>query len=160
MFGLLTVQIIVLQVNNNMKKVIPTGRQGFTLVELIVVITIIAVLTAVGVISYSGVMKKSRDSRRMADLEKYRVALEMARQVGSTYPDDSPGLTTLVTMGLIPVILSDPKVGFVYKYVQPTNYTYNLYAQMEDPGSMSSGNPFQFDCGGGVGTCNYEVKNP
>jgi prepilin-type N-terminal cleavage/methylation domain-containing protein len=133
-------------------------RFGFTLIELIVVITIIAVLTAIGVVSYSGVTRKSRDSRRMADLEKYRIALEMARQVGSTYPAD---LTTLKTMGLIPDILADPKTGFNYDYepaVAPA-YAYSLYAQMEDPGSESSGAPFGFDCGG-VNTCNYKVTSP
>ena len=125
-------------------------KRGFTLIELIVVITIIAVLTAIGVVSYGGVTKKSRDSRRMADLEKYRVALEMARQVGSTYPAD---LNTLVGESLVPQILSDPK-GFAYKYVG-ANYSYNLYAQMEDLGSTNI-SPMA-GCGG---NCNYSVTNP
>lgn len=130
-------------------------KKGFTLVELIVVITIIAVLTAVGVVNYGGVTKKSRDSRRMADLEKYRVALEMARQVGSTYP---AGLGTLTTMNLMSGVLTDPKSGFVYYYTRPTNYTYQLYAQMEDPGSINL-TPAANDCGGAA-TCNYKVTNP
>jgi len=132
------------------------GFRGFTLIELIVVITIIGIITVVGIVSYGGVTKKSRDSRRMADLEKYRVALEMARQVGSTYPAD---LNTLVNMGLVPQILTDPKAGFTYNYHPLTNYTYELYAQMEDPGSYTAGAPFSYDCGG-VNSCNYKVTNP
>ena len=58
-----------------MKKI--NKKNGFTLIELIVVVTIIAVLTVVGVISYSGTNRKARDSRRMADLEKVRIALEL-----------------------------------------------------------------------------------
>jgi prepilin-type N-terminal cleavage/methylation domain-containing protein len=132
-------------------------KKGFTLVELIVVITIIAVLTAIGVVSYGGVTKKSRDSRRMTDLEKYRVALEMARQVGGIYPVDLPALVPLYLPG---GILVDPKASFSYLYVRgATNYTYSLYAQMEDSGSYSTGAPFAFDCGG-PNTCNYKVVNP
>jgi prepilin-type N-terminal cleavage/methylation domain-containing protein len=133
-------------------------KRGFTLVELIVVITIIAVLTAVGVISYGGITKKSRDSRRMTDLGKYQLALEMARQVGSTYPVNLPALVPLYLPG---GVLSDPKTGFLYLYVPgATPYTYSLYAQMEDPASANLV-PAANDCGGvGVNTCNYKVTNP
>ncbi len=128
-------------------------KKGFTLIELIVVVTIIALVTAVGAVSYAGVTKKSRDSKRMADLEKYRVSLEMARQIGSTYPAD---LNTLVNMNLIPSILSDPKTGYNYYYHKSTNYVYELYSQLEDAGSANLVNgPSQ--CGG---VCNYRVTNP
>lgn len=42
--------------------------QGFTLVELLVVISIIAILSTLGVALYSNVLKNSRDSKRQADL--------------------------------------------------------------------------------------------
>lgn len=131
-------------------------KKGFTLVELIVVITIIAVLTAIGVSSYSGVTKKSRDSRRMADLEKIRVALEMARQVGTSYPASLPTLVT--PMGLMTTIPADPKTasGYAYYYNQKTAFTYELWAQMEDTSSYNSVLGVN-KCGG---TCNYKVANP
>ena len=62
------------------------SQKGFSLIELIVVITIIALISVAGMVSYSGTNKKSRDARRVADLEKMRIALEMIRQVGTTYP--------------------------------------------------------------------------
>ena len=127
-------------------------KRGFTLIELIVVITIIAVITAVGTISYGGATRKSRDSRRMADLEKYRVALEMARQIGSTYPTT---LGALTTMNLMPTTLADPK-SFSYYYNPTSNYTYELWAQMEDGGSTNSVSGTN-NC---AGTCNYKVLNP
>lgn len=110
-----------------------TKKNGFTLIELIVAITIIAVVTAVGAVSYNGINKKSRDSRRMADLEKYRIALEIAKQVGSTYPSS---LSTLVTMNLLPGTMVDPKTASAYVFSR-TNYTYTLTATMEDAGSTN-----------------------
>ena len=55
-------------------------KRGFTLVELVVVITIMMVITAIGVVSFSGINKKSRDSRRMSDLDKLAIALEVYKQ--------------------------------------------------------------------------------
>ena len=129
-------------------------KKGFSLIELIVVITIIMVVSVVGMISYSGQNKKARDSRRMADLEKYRVALEMARQVGSTYPSS---LDTLVTMNLMSAKLADPNKNYAYSYVRATNYTYQLGAHVEDLGSTNSAS---FGSCGGSTTCNYLLTNP
>ena len=116
-------------------------------------VAIIALLTAVGAVSYAGVTKKSRDSRRMSDLEKYRVALEIARQVGATYPT-SPD-TVLVNMRLLPAALTDPKAGYSYYYHKMTDYSYELYAQLEDFGSTNTS--LSGHCGG---VCNYRVTNP
>lgn len=128
------------------------ARKGFSLIELIVVITIIAVVTAVGFVSFGGVNKKARDGRRMADLEKYRVALEMARQVGNTYPAN---LGVLVTMNLLSGTAVDPKSNSAYPYILVSSYKYNIGASMEDLGSTNIA-PF----GGCGGSCNYQVKNP
>lgn len=126
---------------------------GFTLIELIVVVTIIALITAIGTISYSATTKKSRDGRRMADLEKYRVALEMAKQIGTTYPGN---VDVLVTMNLLNATLSDPKSGYSYVYTPAAGgYSYTLYAQMEDTGSKNMTNIS--GCGD---VCNYKVTSP
>lgn len=108
-------------------------NKGFTLIELLVVITIMIVLSAVAMVSFTGAGKKSRDSKRMADLEKIRISLEMARQVGNTYPST---LTPLVTLGYMSIQPKDPKTGNFYTYA-PTSYTYTLDAVMEDLGSTN-----------------------
>ncbi len=59
---------------------------GFTLVELLVVITIISILAAMGFSSYSEAGKKARDSKRKADVEMYRQALVMRRADTGNYP--------------------------------------------------------------------------
>jgi len=128
-------------------------KSGFTLFELLVSISIIAVLTAVAVVSFGGVNKKARDSRRMADLEKIRIALEAVKQVGSTYPV-AVGNTANLT-GYLDKWPMDPKTKGVYVYVRPSNYVYQIGTSMEDLGST---NIASFTCGSG--NCNYKVVNP
>jgi len=62
------------------------NKNGFTLVEILVVATIMVLLTAAGVISYSSFLKQSRDAKRKADLSQISVALEMYRSNNDTYP--------------------------------------------------------------------------
>ena len=49
---------------------------GFTLVELLVVISIIGVLIGLALVSFGGVQKQSRDTQRKSDLNQYRNAME------------------------------------------------------------------------------------
>jgi len=113
-------------------------KSGFTLVELLVVVAIIIIMSTVAMLSYASSGKKTRDSRRMADLEKIRLALEMVRQVGNTYP-----ATANVETILVPTYLqswpSGPKgVGDTYVYTRDatSNYKYTLNATMEETGSV------------------------
>lgn len=136
-------------------------ERGFSLIELIVVITIIAVITAVGVVSFGGASKKSRDSKRMSDLERYRVALEMYRQTNGSYPANFP--TDLINASLIQSVLTDPKSGYTYVYNQNGNYSYGLFAWVEDLGSTTgtyTGGSCYGACGCSTNGCNYRVLNP
>tara|TARA_Y100000310_G_C20557120_1_gene751125 strand:- start:229 stop:618 length:390 start_codon:yes stop_codon:yes gene_type:complete len=127
-------------------------NKGFTLVELIVVITIIMLVTAVGVISFTGINKRSRDSRRLSDLKKVSIALEIYRQENGSYPDD--GDLDDLESDYIDAIPTDPK-SFSYYYDQTSDYTYTYDAQMEDVGSTNGS--WGANC---TGTCNYRVTNP
>ncbi len=71
-----------------MKKFLPktsTNTQGFTLVELLIVIAIISVLAVIGITIYSGIQSKARDARRQSDIDAIASAYESAKPTGSTY---------------------------------------------------------------------------
>ncbi len=125
-------------------------RKGFTLIELIVSVTIIMVMTMLAVVSYSGTNTRARDSRRKADLEKVRMALELYRQQNDGYPASS----ALLVPNFLQAWPSDPR-SYAYYYLRLSAYTYTLDARMEDIGSTTGG--YGANCGG---TCNYRVTNP
>jgi prepilin-type N-terminal cleavage/methylation domain-containing protein len=58
--------------------------RGFTLIELLVVISIIGVLSSVVLSTTNNSVKKSRDAKRLSDMETLRLAIEM-------YADDHSG---------------------------------------------------------------------
>ena len=44
------------------------NNQGFTLVELLIVVVIIAILAAITIVVYNGIQQRARDSRRAEDM--------------------------------------------------------------------------------------------
>ncbi|HEX6886375.1 MAG TPA: type II secretion system protein [Planctomycetota bacterium] len=64
----------------------PTRRQAFTLIELVVVISILAILSGVLVPRVTSHLKSARDARRLADLKAVRTAIEQYRLDRGVYP--------------------------------------------------------------------------
>lgn len=86
---------------------------GFTLIELMVVISIIAILAVVGIVIFGNAQSKARDGRRKADIDSIADALETNKPAGSlNYPStELSDVTKLFSGGVIP---TDPKVGESY----------------------------------------------
>lgn len=51
-------------------------RKGFTLVELLVVISVIGVLSTLVLVSFGPVQKQARDTQRKSDIKQYQSSLE------------------------------------------------------------------------------------
>lgn len=63
---------------------------GFTLVELLVVISIIGILATIVIASYTGAQAKARDTQRINDLDDIKYALILYKQDNGSFPDN-PG---------------------------------------------------------------------
>jgi len=59
---------------------------GFTLVELLVVISIMAIMAVIGITVFSGVQKTARDAKRKEDLLAIAIALEQYKAQNGYYP--------------------------------------------------------------------------
>ena len=59
---------------------------GFTIVELLVVITIIGILAAITMVSYSGIIKKVDVAVLQSDLKNASTILEMDKILNGSYP--------------------------------------------------------------------------
>jgi len=139
-----------------------TKRKGFTLLELLVVITIIGLLSSVGLASYTRAQARARDAKRQSDLSSLRNSLEIYYSENNSYVDTGGSWQSPETAlaGLVPdytkVLPTDPGgEGLDYKYRSVTNQGYCLEAKLETAESPSTTCTVSLDT-----NYNYGVGNP
>lgn len=127
---------------------------GFTLIEILIVISIIGILAAFALTSYQGAQKQSRDTQRKSDLSQYRIALEAYYNAHGNYPTTGTNTSyylindsahqagicndlDLVGSGYLSKCLGDPADFGFYYYVYTTNPVMTVYvmsAKLETTG--------------------------
>jgi prepilin-type N-terminal cleavage/methylation domain-containing protein len=89
---------------------------GFTLLELLVVVSIIGILIAIATTAFSTAQKKSRDAKRQGDIKSMQSAFEQfVAQNSGSYGASCTAMTTLNGTPILPGGLpTDPKTGTTY----------------------------------------------
>ena len=95
-----------------------TREEGFTLVELMVVIVIIGLLATVVVINVMPASERAAATKARADIATLEQGVEMYRLANLSYPTAEQGLQALVQGGQVRRLPNDPW-GNAYRYTVP-----------------------------------------
>ncbi len=122
-----------------MKKILQTKlrtQHGFTMIELLIVITIIAILVVILLWFLRNQPYKARDAKRKADLKQYQISLEDYFNDNEAYPPQGT-LENCNSGDLRPymnVVACDPRPGKIpYDYiVDPEGKWYAICADLEN----------------------------
>src|SRR5947209_4294267 len=126
-------------------KITNRKNSGFTLLEIMLVVTIIALLLAAAVYGLRGNLGFAQDTRVKADLQAITTQINVYQGINAFYPSTSQGLMALVVRPegepqprqwrqMLPKVPLDPW-GNPYLYVTPGKHnpdTFDLYSAGPD----------------------------
>lgn len=138
------------------------AEAGFTLVELLIVLTILAILATIAIAFLKGQIFKGNDARRKGDLDRIKIAVEEYEKDHNCYP-----LSTIMTCdpgaGLTPYLNKIPcdpinNASYYYEYEDSVcPRWFRIYTKLDytaDPMAMAW-------CGGpSNNSFNYYVSSP
>lgn len=139
---------------------------GFTMIEMLIVITIISILTALSLFGLQNSREMGRDAARKGDLQAIATALEIYRSDCHEYPATLPAPTNSLKSNCTGVLLtymeeipSDPLGSVAYSYNRLSgNVRYALCSTLEEPPTPANDITNCNPCNGGL--CGYRVTNP
>lgn len=108
-------------------------QQGFTIVELLIVIVVIGILAALVITTFTGIQQKARDTERQTDIKALQGQIEAYYAQKGNYPTrtnvNDSGWRGLNMKGLDAEALKDPKfngAGQLAAAVSATVYRYDV----------------------------------
>lgn len=164
-----------------------TKKNGFTLMELLLVIGILGILSVISFSSILGAVARGRDSQRKSDIALLKKAVEQYANDVATYPVSDGGSIKACGDILSPTVCvsnfsytigtdvvtpiskfpADPSSGRSYYYIVTTD-GYALYAALENINDKDVKADIKTNTDGwdvvdgvdcGVEACNYKVTN-
>jgi general secretion pathway protein G len=133
-------------------------KNGFTLIELLTAVAIIGILSSITLVSVSVHKEKSRDARRISELNSIKDAIELYFEENGSFPNT----LTEISSSFDGVLPKDPKTGAQYQYLKipatpPQPKQYCLLAQLEYLDSVGT-------CSGSIPDLNlpkrYVIQGP
>lgn len=110
-------------------------KKGFTLIEILVVLSIISMLSAIGILNFNKARIKGRDAKRKVDLGTIQSGLE-------NYYDDArvyPGSLSALVPTYMPLLPTDPKTNTNYVYWQSgANDKYAVNTLLENDAELDT----------------------
>ena len=100
----------------------PSGRRGFTLVELMITVVIVALLAAVAVPLYQRSVERARSAEAIAALGMIKNAMRVHKAETGTYSNAHFNDGTIVTVGGLLGIREDDLLG---RYFSASCYTFD-----------------------------------
>ncbi len=101
-------------------------EEGFTLVELLVVIIILVVLTGIAIPSYILINNKARETAAEAEMNNIAKSLEIYITDNHTYPAEGDFPDKLRTSGIMTHISGNDTWGNAYQYSSSSGSSYVL----------------------------------
>lgn len=113
---------------------IKNRQQGFTIVELLIVIVVIGILAALVITTFTGIQQKARDTERQTDIKALQGQIEAYYAQKGNYPTrtnvNDSGWRGTNMKGLDAEALKDPKnpaaTGTLAATVSTTGYRYDV----------------------------------
>ena len=109
-------------------------RKGFSLIELMIVVTIIGILSAIAIPTYMGVQKKAKRSEFRTNLDVLRLLEEKAFAERGVYVARA---NTLALMAALPEFRPGDPNRMLYEYSVvipgPTNFTASATGKANSP---------------------------
>lgn len=111
-----------------LRRLTPKGEDGFTLIELVIVMAIIAILASIAVPSYLASVKSAKEAVLKEDLHVMRDAIDSYTMDKGKAPQ---GLDDLVQAGYLKSIPTDPMTHSSETWVTSTDDTLESIDQSE-----------------------------
>lgn len=104
------------------KKIFKSSMRGFSLIEIMVVVTLLGILMAFGTVYFMGYLQEGKEKSARSQAYEIAKALDLYRVKFNSYPSTSEGLEVLANPPSgQPVMEKVPKDpwGFEYNYANP-----------------------------------------